>query len=62
MEGFYWEACDRHFLEGMLMETLLAILGDIFYHFMEFWHGQNPNSFLSPCICLVEMVHLLFWV
>jgi hypothetical protein len=33
----------------------------IFYYFMEFWHGQNPNSPLSPWICLVEMVHLLFW-
>jgi hypothetical protein len=25
----------------------------IFYYFMEFWHGQNPNSPLSPWICLV---------
>jgi hypothetical protein len=33
----------------------------IFYYFMEFWHGQNPNSPLFHWICLVEMVHLLFW-
>jgi hypothetical protein len=25
----------------------------IFYYFMKFWHGQNPNSPLSPWICLI---------
>jgi hypothetical protein len=49
------------FLEDKLVETFIAILGDIFYCFIEFWHGQNPNSPLSPWICSVKMVHLLFW-
>jgi hypothetical protein len=35
-------------------DTFCYFWRHIFYYFIEFWHGQNPNSPLSPWIYLVR--------
>jgi hypothetical protein len=43
-----------HILGGLTcIDTSCYSWRCIFIYFMEFWHGQNPNLLLSPCICFV---------
>lgn len=61
---YFWKL----FLDTHVGGFFLPIFGECtcaniscYYYFMEFQHGQNPNSPLSPQFCFLEMFQLLFW-